>query len=152
MFSDIWACGADFSNIMIFVNSVEPANVRPNSAPNQTALSSSWVASILYECLQDFVHKNCYVHVYNFTDFNLSGGCFGTDIIQKCTKWSQIGVHGLKICQIFAKFQCASFPIRKNVKKWKYGRKKRKTVVFRETKSLRSYTGHTKVGKKQFIR
>ena len=30
-------------------------------------------------------------------DFNLSVGCSGTDIIQKCTKWSQIGVHGLKI-------------------------------------------------------
>jgi hypothetical protein len=39
----------------------------------------------------------------NLSDFNLSGGCFGTDIIQNCTKWSQIGVHGLKIGQIFPK-------------------------------------------------
>ena len=44
----------------------------------------------------------------NISDFNLSGGCFGNDIIQKCTKWSQIGVHGLIIGQVFAKFQCAS--------------------------------------------
>ncbi len=50
----------------------------------------------------------------DIADFNLSPGCFGTDIIQKCTKWSQIGVHGLKIGQIFAKFQCASFLVRKN--------------------------------------
>ena len=42
-------------------------------------------------------------------DFNLSGGRFGTDIIQKCPKWSQIGVHGLIFGQIFAKFQRASF-------------------------------------------
>ena len=32
-----------------------------------------------------------------FSDFNLSVGCFGTDIFQKYTKWSQIGVHGLTI-------------------------------------------------------
>jgi hypothetical protein len=83
------------------------------------------------------------------SDFNLSGGCFGTDIIQKCTKWSQVGVHGLKIWPIFAKFQCASFSIRKNVEKWQYGRTKHKNVVFREKKSLRSYTGHTKVGKRK---
>ena len=35
------------------------------------------------------------VSQYLFSDFNLSGGCFGTDIIQNCTKWSNIGVHGL---------------------------------------------------------
>ena len=50
-------------------------------------------------------------------DFSLSVGCFGTDIIQKCTKWYQIGVYGLNIGQIFAKFQCASFLIRKMLKK-----------------------------------
>ena len=54
---------------------------------------------------------------WNEIDFSLSAGCFGTDIIQKCTKWSQIGAHGLKIGQIFAKCQCASFLIR-NI--WKY--------------------------------
>ena len=36
-------------------------------------------------------------NVLNVPDFNLSGGCFGTDIIKKCKKWSQIGVHRL-IC------------------------------------------------------
>ena len=56
--------------------------------------------------------------VEQLSDFKLSPGCFGTDIIQKCTKWSQIGVHRLKIWQIFAKFQCVSFSIRKNVEKW----------------------------------
>ena len=53
-------------------------------------------------------YKSVYVDVngydiYHFrynilnTDFNLSPGCFGTDIIQQCTKWSNIGVHGLNI-------------------------------------------------------
>ena len=56
--------------------------------------------------------------ISHFTDFHLSPGCFGTDIIQKCTKWSQIGVHGLKSGQIFAKFQCASFLTWRNVEKW----------------------------------
>ena len=45
----------------------------------------------------------------NTKDFSLSPGCFGTDIIQKCTKWCQMGVHGLKLGQIFAKFRCESF-------------------------------------------
>ncbi len=79
---------------------------------------------------------------------SLSVGCFGTDIIQKCTKWSQIGVHGLKIGQIFAKFQCASFLIRTMWKNENMVEKKEHgNVVCRETKSVRSYTGHTKVGK-----
>ena len=47
-----------------------------------------------------------------FADFNLSVGCFGADIIQKCTKWIQIGVHGLKIVQIFAKIECVCWSIR----------------------------------------
>ena len=64
------------------------------------------------------------------SDFNLSGGCFGTDIIQNCTKWSNIGVHGLSFGPIFAKFHCASFLLRKNQKKWQYGRKEHKNVVF----------------------
>ena len=80
-------------------------------------------------------------------DFSLSPGCFGTDIIQNCTKWSNIGVHGLKIWPIFAKFQCASFLIRKNVKKWQYGRKKKHTCRFSWKKSLRSRMPHTKVVK-----
>ena len=40
--------------------------------------------------------------------------------------------------------------MRKNVEKWQYGRKQHKHVVFRKKKSLRSYTGHTKVGKNKF--
>ena len=80
-------------------------------------------------------------------DFNLSGGCFGTDIIQNCTKWSNIGVHGLSFGPIFAKFQCASFLLRKSDEKWPYGQNKHKNVVFHATKSLRSYMPHTKVGK-----
>ena len=55
----------------------------------------------------------CVVYHTNCADFSLSGGCFGTDIIQKCTTWYQIGVHGLKIWQIFTTIQ---FAIRK---KWK---------------------------------
>ena len=49
----------------------------------------------------------------SYADFSLSPGCFGTNIIQKCTKWFQMGVHGLKIGQISAQFQCVSFCIRK---------------------------------------
>ena len=51
------------------------------------------------------------------TDFNLSPGCFGTDNIQNCTKWSNIGVLGLKIGPIEAEFQGASFLIQKNAEK-----------------------------------
>ena len=50
-----------------------------------------------------------------FSDFNLSGDCSGTDIIQECTKWFQMRVHGLEIGQIFAKCQRAS--VQKNTKK-----------------------------------
>ena len=50
-------------------------------------------------------------------DFNLSGGCFGTEIIKNCTKWSNIGVHGLSIGPIEAEFQGASFLIQKNAAK-----------------------------------
>ena len=46
-----------------------------------------------------------------------------TCIIQKCTKWSQMGVQGLKVGQIFANFQWAFFLIRTNRKK------KRKQMV-----------------------
>ena len=34
--------------------------------------------------------------MYIYIDFNLSGGCVGTDNIQNCTKWSDIRVHRLK--------------------------------------------------------
>ena len=72
------------------------------------------------------------------TDFNLSPGCFGRDIIQKCTKWLQIGVHGLKIGQISAKCRCASFWVRKM---------QTNTNIREKHNALRSYTGHTKIGK-----
>jgi len=49
---------------------------------------------------------------------------FWYGIIKKCTNFSQIESHGLKIGQIFAKFQCASFLIRNNVEKLKYGQTK----------------------------
>ena len=52
-----------------------------------------------------------------FADFNLSAGCFGIDIIPKWTKWSQMGVHGLRIGQIFAKIQCTSFWVRTDTRK-----------------------------------
>ena len=53
----------------------------------------------------------------HLTDFNLSGGCFGTGIIQNCTKWSNMGVHGLSLGPFVAKLRCASFLIRKNQEK-----------------------------------
>ena len=66
------------------------------------------------------------------SDFNLSGGCFGTDIIQKWTKWFQIGVHGLIVGPIFAKFQCASFSHGKTSNKLQYGPNNHKHLDFRE--------------------
>ena len=54
---------------------------------------------------------------WNFSDFNLSGCCFGTEIIQNCTKWLNIGVHGLRLGPIEAEFQGASFLIEKNAEK-----------------------------------
>ena len=65
-------------------------------------------------------------------DFILNGGCFGTDIIQNCTKWSNIGVHGLSYGPFVAKLRCASFLFQKNEEKWQYGPKKHKIVDFRE--------------------
>ena len=50
-------------------------------------------------------------------DFNLSGGCFGTEIIKNGTKRSNIGVHRLSFGPIEAEFQGASFLIQKNVEK-----------------------------------
>ena len=54
--------------------------------------------------------------IYN-ADFNLSPGCFGTEIIKNCTKWSNIGLHGLRLGPIEAEFQGAFFLIRKNAEK-----------------------------------
>ena len=51
------------------------------------------------------------------SDFNLNPGCFGTDIIQKCTKWYHVGVHGLKIGQMFPTFQCMSYLVRNDAPK-----------------------------------
>ena len=56
------------------------------------------------------MHMHC-------SDFNLSPGCFGTEIIKNCTKWSNIEVHGLSIGPIEAEFQGASFLIQKNAEK-----------------------------------
>ena len=50
----------------------------------------------------------------HLTGFSLSGGCFGIDVIQNCTKWSNMGVHGLSYGPFGAKLRCASFLIRKN--------------------------------------
>ena len=84
-------------------------------------------------------------------DFNLGGGGFGTDIIKKYTKLFQIGVPGLKIRQIFANFQCASFSIRKMWKNDHMVEKNANMKCFVKKKSLRSYTGHTKVVKNKKI-
>ena len=49
------------------------------------------------------------------------------------------------------KMSMSAFLIRK-MQKNTFGRQKLKPFIFRENKSLRSYTGHTQVGKKQNIR
>ena len=66
----------------------------------------------------------------HYTDFSLSGDCFGTDIIHNCTKLSNFGVRGLVFGPIFAKFQCAFFCIWKNEGKWQYGPTKTQTCIF----------------------
>ena len=63
-------------------------------------------------CLIHFICLNTHL-----TDFNLSGGCFGTEIIKNCTKWSNIAVHGLSFGPIEAEFQGASFLIQKNTER-----------------------------------
>ena len=82
-----------------------------------------------------------------FARLQLKPGLFWYGIIQKCTKWSQIGVHGLKIGQIFAKLQCASFLIRTNVNKYTIWVKQMQKCNVCEKEDSRSYTGHTKIGK-----
>ena len=54
------------------------------------------------------INKDIKAFAYNVADFHLSPGCFCTDI-PKRTKWFQMGVHGLKIGQIFTKCQGACF-------------------------------------------
>ena len=53
----------------------------------------------------------CCTLIYSF---KFRVGYFGRDIIQKCTKWSQMGIHGLIFRQIFAKCKGASSSIRKH--------------------------------------
>ena len=60
---------------------------------------------------------NIIMTAFDTSRLQLKRGLFGYGIIPKCTKWSHIGVHGLKFGRIFAKFQCAFFLIRKNVEK-----------------------------------
>ena len=78
--------------------------------------SATCVYSISSCC--EFNNLLCTVSVMKcYTGFSLSGGCFGTDIIQNCTKLSNMGVHGLSYGQFVAKLRCASFLIRKNKEK-----------------------------------
>ena len=79
-------------------------------------------------------------------DFNLSGGCFGTDIVQNYTKCSNIEAHGLIFWPIFAKFQCAFCLLRK-MKKHDHMAKKTQKCSFSWKNILRSYMPHTKVRK-----
>ena len=55
--------------------------------------------------------------LFKNSDFSLSPGCFGTEIIKNGTKWSNIGVHGLSFGPIEAEFQGVSFLIQKNAGK-----------------------------------
>ena len=59
--------------------------------------------------------------------------CYGTNIVQKCTKWSQMRVHRLISGQIFAKFQCVSVFSRRGANLVKSKHK----IVVRENEYLR---------------
>ena len=78
-------------------------------------------------------------------DFNLSGRCCGTDIIHKCSRWSQIGVHRLMVGQIFPTFQCMFFVLIREP----YGQTKHKKSRVRKNKKMLSYRCHPKVREKQ---
>ena len=60
----------------------------------------------------------------------LKRGLFWYHIIQNCTKWSNIGLHGLSLRRFGAKLRCASFLTRKNEEKWQYGPTKTKKCWF----------------------
>ena len=49
-------------------------------------------------------------------DFILSGGRFGTHIIQNCTKWSNVGVHGLSFGPILRQISLRLFSTLNNMK------------------------------------
>ena len=68
--------------------------------------------------------------VHGLIRLQLKRGLFWYRHYPKCTKWSQIGVHGLMFLPIFAKFQCAFFNSKTcgNMTIWK----KHKHVVFRK--------------------
>ena len=82
-------------------------------------------------------------HNINKYRLQLKRGLFWTDMIQNCTKWSNMGVHGLSYGPFVAKLRCASFLLRKNQEKSQYGPKNDKNVDVREKKSLRSYMPNT---------
>ena len=47
-------------------------------------------------------------------DFNLRVSCFGTDIIRKCTKWSQMEIHGSCTTRFSRTFNEQSFKFEQN--------------------------------------
>ena len=91
-------------------------------------------------------------NICNYSDFSLSPGCFGTEIIKNCTKWSNIGVHGLSFGPIEAEFQGASFLFEKIMKNDNLVQKNIKILFFFEKKSLRSKMPHLKSVKNQKFR
>ena len=79
-----------------------------------TTTKTKWKVNPITKHVVALQPKNDYyvVHTpktHKIPDFNLSDGCSYTDIVQFFTKWSQIGVHRLKLGQIVAKLQGAFF-------------------------------------------
>ena len=85
-----------------------------------------------------------------YTGFSLNGGCFGTDIIQIFTKWSNVGVHGLSYGPFVTKLHCASFLIRKHQENWQYCKTKPRKNDVREKKNEKLHASHRSWKKQMF--
>ena len=101
------------------------------------------------------------IHISNKTNLIFAGhlicrlqlkrGLFWYRHYPKLHQMVKYGSSRALIQSFVAKLRCASFSIRKNEEKWLDGPKKHTNVDVRETKSLRSYMPHTKVGKNKSL-
>ena len=104
---------------------------------------------LLQKCI-DFAIRSW--KLFRRAGFSLSGGCFGTDIIQSCTKWSNMGVRGLSYGPFVATLRCASFLIRTNEEQLLYGPKQQNNVEIRQQIICEKLHASNQSWKKQMFR
>ena len=128
-FFQLWYGPCSFSNICFTTNDILAFFFRP----------------CCYFVCELFVNR-----IY-FTDFNLSGGCFGTDIIQKCMKCLRSEFTGWKLTRSAQNVNARLFWFDPKQKNENVDQKYATCCCFVK-KTLRSTGATPKLEKKQFIR